>query len=123
LQDASESGKDAYAVFHSKHRSVGTGARAGEVFLSEVDFVSRFALLLFGGESVIENNALIVDSWLKFKVGENGSAMGALVLMLELRAELDNLLLVHVGSCKDNPEQKEHNQSLIEFVRQLLVYE
>jgi len=123
LQNASESGKDAYAVFHSKHRSVGTGARAGEVFLSEVDFVSRFALLLFGGESVIENNALIVDSWLKFKVGENGSAMGALVLMLELRAELDNLLLVHVGSCKDNPEQKEHNQSLIEFVRQLLVYE
>ena len=40
-------------------------------FLSEVNFVSNFALLLFGGELELVNNTIIVDKWLKFKVSSD----------------------------------------------------
>ena len=125
LKNASEEGKDAYAVFHSKHRSIGTGEKAGEIYLSNVDFVPRFALLLFGGELVITKNALVLDEWLKFKVGEaNKTAIGALVLIQELRVELDNLLIAHVGSKTPEQKKKESQQKkLIGFVRQLLANE
>jgi len=60
VQRASKSGKDAYAVFHSKHRSLGTSTpgnkRPPETFLSEVNFVSKFALILFGGELELVKN-------------------------------------------------------------------
>ena len=56
VKQASESGRDAYAVYHAKHRSLGAASSSGtnrrppETFLSEVNFVSKFSLLLFGGE-------------------------------------------------------------------------
>jgi len=40
-------------------------------FLSEVNFVSNFALLLFGGELELVHNTIIVDKWLKFKVSSD----------------------------------------------------
>ena len=87
--------------------------------MSEVDFVSRFALLLFGGELVVEKNALIVDGWLKFKVGDKGTA-GA-VLVQELRTEIDNLMLGYVGGVDETTQKwKDQREELILFVRQLL---
>lgn len=118
VRSVAESGRDAYAVFHSKHRSVGTSDRPGEVFLSGVDFVSRFALLLFGGQLAVEKNALIVDGWLKFKVGEKGNS-GALLIQ-ELRSELDNVMLRHVVAGDEDQGSKEADKKVILMVRQLL---
>jgi len=63
--------KDAYAVYHSNHRSLGTEQNRPMTFLSEVNFVSNFALLLFGGELELVHNTIIVDKWLKFKVSSD----------------------------------------------------
>jgi Helicase associated domain (HA2) len=120
VRNVSETGRDVYAVFHTKHRSVGTGGKVGEVFLSDIDFVSRFALLLFGGELVIERNALVLDSWLKFKIGGDNKGNAGLVLIQELRCELDNLLLRHVMPGARNRETSDNNDKLILLLRKLL---
>lgn len=150
VQQASESGKDAYGVYHSKHRSIGTSSTVGtgthqrrppEVFVTELNFVSRFALLLFGGELEIVKNALIVDGWLKFKVsGEKGgnnkngastSTNGTIdnaVLIVTLKERLDQIILdyIVIGSCStaNNQEEKvrlsERRTSIINVVRKLL---
>jgi HrpA-like RNA helicase len=130
VDKTAEVGKDVYAMYHSKHRTVGTGKQTGDVVLSEVNFVTRCALLLFGGELEIEKNALILDRWLKFKVGEK-SLVGA-VIFLALRDELDAILLQQIsfrnskkteqdGARKqgENDETKE----LMTIIRQLLVEE
>ncbi|CAB9528460.1 Putative ATP-dependent RNA helicase DHX30 [Seminavis robusta] len=122
VRNVSESGRDAYAVFHAKHRSIGTGGRLGDVFLAEVDFVSRFALLLFGGELSIEKNALIVDGWLKFKVGDKGANNG-IVLLQELRSQLDAVLLEHVTATDGRHEVHQNNERLLLVLRQLLTEE
>ena len=121
VRSVAESGKDAYAVFHEKHRTVGTNDRPGEVFLSEMDFIPRFALLLFGGDLSIEKNAVIVDGWLKFQVGDNGIA-GAL-LTQELRSELDRIMLRHIVSKDDDQKRNEGSEKVITMVRQLLEQE
>jgi hypothetical protein len=121
IRNAAESGKDAYAVFHAKHRSVGTGHQQGQVFLSEVNFVSRFALLLFGGELEVQNNALIVDGWLKFKVGEKGTSNA--VLIQELRYQLDNIMVGHIASKEKDSMWEEDCQQVVDVVRQLLAQE
>lgn len=121
VRDAHENGGDAYAVFHGKHRTIGAennkaaGANGKpgtpspiknqqqkEVFLSEVNFVSRFALLLFGGELEVRDTALIVDDWLKFKVGERGGGTSGAVLIRELRKELDTVMLRHIMTSGGN---------------------
>jgi HrpA-like RNA helicase len=120
VQRAAETGKDAYAVYHTKHRSVTSMSQSknGEVFLSNVNFVSRYALLLFSGALHVEKNAVIVDGWLKFKIGETGKA-GA-VLMLAIRRELDAMLLTQIaGGAETRTETKE----LLAVVRQLLADE
>jgi HrpA-like RNA helicase len=126
VQKAAETGKDAYAVYHNKHRSLGTGNRPGEVFLSEVNFVSRYALLLFSGELEIVKNAIVLDGWLKFKIGEK-SVAGA-VLLLALRDELDQSLLQKISrendtNCEDDDKQDEEINELMNVVRQLLAEE
>jgi len=139
IRNASENGKDAYAVFHAKHRSVtptnaASDNRPGPLYLSEVNFVSRFALLLFGGDLQVRNNALIVDGWLKFKVGrdDDGKACAAnAVLVQHLRAELDKMALRHlIGTSSPVSSgnvrvigEKDLSQHLIEVVRQLLAEE
>ena len=121
VRQASEKGKDVYAVFHSKHRSVTTDdKRAPQVYLAEVNFVSRYALLLFGGKLKVEKNAIIVDDWLKFKVGEKG-VEGA-VLILELRKQLDVVMLRHMRA-KDGSDAEDGSQELITLVRKLLAEE
>lgn len=121
VRNASETGKDAYAVFHSKHRTVGTSARVGEVFLSEVNFVSRYALMLFGGELQVRKNALIVDEWLKFKIGDDKKA-GA-VLIQALRRDIDAVLLKHMESGSAKVTVKQECEDVLNFVQTLLSVE
>ena len=85
VNTAAATGKDGYAVYHAKQRSLGTGNRPGEVFLSEVNFISPFSLLLFGGELEVVNNAIRVDEWLKSKIGDKGVAGAVLLLALRMR--------------------------------------
>ena len=118
VQRTAETGKDAYAVYHTKHRSVTTQSKSSEVYVSNVNFVSRYALLLFSGDLRVENNAVIVDGWLKFKIGETGKT-GA-ILLLALRKELDAMLLTQISGGADTG--KETNE-LLSLVRQLLADE
>ena len=103
---ASENGRDAYAVYHSKHQHIGIISSQGrkrppETFLSEVNFISKFTLLLFGGQLDLINNALVVDGWLKFKVSgdsskNKGGDVSNAVLILALRELMDNVIVEHV---------------------------
>merc|ERR1712032_148977 len=92
-------------------------------------------LLLFGGELEIVKNALVVDGWLKFKVGydeDSSSKKGGggcdidnAVLILALRERLDKIILEYVlGTCSNSPEEKlkmsERHKSVIKVVRKLL---
>jgi len=137
VQEAAEIGKDAYAVFHSKQKIIGTAAtspassgiqRPPEVFLTEVNFVSRFALLLFGGNLRIVKNAIIVDDWLKFKVSSDDKKGAAVIdnaiLILALREALDEVVLEHVLETSCSPEKKEammeRHKAVIQVVRKLL---
>jgi len=129
VQRASKSGKDAYAVYHSKHRSLGTEQnRLPVTFLSEVNFVSKFALLLFGGELELVNNAIIVDKWLKFKVSrdEDGGKLNA-ILVLSLRELLDKMILEHVVEKDPCPLKKgkmdKRRNRIIGVVRRILADE
>jgi HrpA-like RNA helicase len=69
IRNASESGSDKYVVYQSKNRSMGASQNGSSepgkkrVFLEEVNFVSRFALLLFGGSLEVRNNFLVSDDW------------------------------------------------------------
>ena len=128
VRNAAEIGKDAYAVFHTKHRTIGANSQgtgpgsASRIFLSEVNFVSRFALLLFGGELEVRDNALIVDGWLKFKVGENGKS-NSVVLIQELRKELDNVMLRHILASEEDESLEEECRRVMDVVRKLLAEE
>jgi len=129
VKNASEVGKDVYAVYHGTHRSVNPAGfetprqggrsmgthRGGStppssscLLLSEVNFVSRLALLLFGGGEmdVRDDGALVVDDWLKFKVGSERSGYDAGGLLIrELRVELERVLLRRiVGKCDDDDD-------------------
>ena len=126
LTNANETGKDAYAVFHAKHRTIGTDAKTtvggtqADVFLSEVNFVSRFALLLFAGQVELKDNAIILDGWLKFKVGEKKGKTNA-ILILELRKELDNVMTRHIQrGNKLDKETYNECQRVLQIVRKLL---
>ena len=112
VQKASKSGKDAYAIYHSKHRSVGTALPAGqkkapESFLSEVNFISKFALILFGGQLELVKNAIIVDKWLKFKVSsDEETAKQNAVLILSLRDLLDQVILENMTFASSGSEEE-----------------
>ncbi len=146
IRNAREGGKDAYAVYHGKHMTIGTTStndnnnndqrRKQDPFLSNINFVSRFAILLFGGNIEVQKNCLIVDEWLKFKVGDDAESKAEkvpdkgqvnAVLIHELRKELDNVLLRHImrervrttSSSVDHLEQE--CERVIQVVRQLLI--
>ena len=123
IQRAAESGKDAYAVYHTKHQSVGT--KASEVFLSEVNFVSRYALLLFGGELEIVKNAVIVDGWLKFKVDGSETSLAGAVLLLALRDELDASLLRQIakGAGNGNGGDGDAAAEMLDVIKKILMDE
>ena len=132
VQRASESGSDAYGVFYSKHRSIGTVSagqkRPPETFLSELNFVSKFALLLFGGEPELVQNAIILDKWLKFKVSsdEEISKQNS-TLILSLRELLDEVILERVVGMTSSPEERsrlvDRHKRIIEVVRKVLADE
>ena len=135
VHKASKSGKDAYAVYHSKHRSVGAATpgqnqKRPESFLSEVNFVSKFALILFGGQLELVKNAIIVDKWLKFKVSsdeESASAKLNAVLILSLRELLDQVILENITFASAGSEEKakmtERHREVIQVVRMILADE
>jgi len=122
VRQASETGKDAYAVYQSKNRILGTSTAgpSQRIMLDQVNFVSRFALLLFGGHHKIRDNALIVDGWLKFKLpgGKN-----AAILMTEFRKELDAVFLNQLSMTSKGDAIKSFasdDQSVIDLVIRLL---
>lgn len=130
LWNAKEDGQDAYAVYHAKHRTIGVDTKPGavggqaDIYLNEINFVSRYALLLFAGNVELKDTAIIMDGWLKFKVGEKGSKSGA-ILILELRKELDNVMTRHVESSGDDDASdaeamRAHCQRVLQIVRKLL---
>ncbi|GMH55182.1 hypothetical protein TrLO_g5825, partial [Triparma laevis f. longispina] len=92
VKDAGATGKDAYVVFHSKHRTVGVGGE-GMLFLSQVSFVSRFALLLFcggAGDCEVDSGYITLGNFLKLKVGGSGDNIALLVQ--GMRNVIDNML-------------------------------
>ena len=92
------------------------------VFLNEVNFVSRYALLLFAGSVETRGTAIVLDGWLKFKVGEK-SRTGA-ILIVELRKELDNVMTRHIASTdRTDVETYEDCKRVLQVVRKLLVDE
>jgi HrpA-like RNA helicase len=125
LRNVSETGRDAYAVYHAKLVMSGTN-KPGElpgkkrVLLSEVNFVSRFAILLFAGDLEVKDNFIVVEGWLKFKVGDKGRTTA--ILIKELRQELDDVLL---RKLQDDPskEADETTNSLLSLVSKMLCEE
>ena len=134
VKNASEIGKDVYAVYHSKHQTINATSQAGkhvsETFLSEVNFISKFTLLLFGGRLELVNNALIVDDWLKFKVSNSdgdkskGGTVNNAVLIISLRTLLDDLILEHVQETFSPDDKKTEmvlrHKRVIDVVRKLI---
>jgi HrpA-like RNA helicase len=132
IQQATEVGRDAYAVFHAKQKTIGTSnlsSSAPDIFLTEVNFVSRFALMLFGGELQIVKNAVIVDDWLKFKIcsrddDDDVKAIENAVLIFSLREALDKVIVEHIQEVNACREQKqvmmERHKAIVQVVRKLL---
>lgn len=131
LKNAQEKGRDAYAVYHSKHRTVGTTdsstaslKASRKIFLSGINFVSRYSILLFGGEIEVHKNYILVDNWLKFKIAEDSNESGRkqsatqanAILIQELRNELDNVML----KCIISENSENERDKVIEIVRILL---
>jgi hypothetical protein len=119
-------------VYHSKHQSINAAFQSKkqqDIFLSEVNFISKFALLIFGGSLDLLNNALVVDKWLKFKVSSNseknkGCELENSVLILSLRTVMDALILEHVQESYLQKEEKiqmsNRHRRIIDVVRKLI---
>jgi hypothetical protein len=69
------------------HRSVNKNGE-GQVMLNQVNFVSRYSLLLFGGDLSVEGNNVCVGRFLKFKIGSGGEEGSLLVRGLRRMVEL-----------------------------------
>jgi HrpA-like RNA helicase len=138
IRDASENGKDAYAVYHSKHRIIGVAnsepKAKEEPFLSNINFVPRFAVLLFGGNIEVKKNCLILDKWLKFKVDDMESNSDKIsekcqinaILIKELRKEIDQVILKQISKVKmchksDLIKFEKECENVIRVIRMLLV--
>ena len=139
IRNCSESGSDAYAVYHGKHVTIGTSADANDVrkkqepFLSDINFVPRFAILLFGSQINVKENSLIVDDWLKFKVVDDLSedtqklsdkTRVNAILVNEVRKELDNVMskrIIYSGSsCCSEDGDDDESERVISVVKTLL---
>jgi hypothetical protein len=140
IRSVTEKGRDAYAVFHSKLKLSGADStRPDRIILDGVNFVSRFALILFGGELQVRDNFLVVDEWLKFKISGNSTEANGCsdevrkrvrpavsILLHELRKELDALLLRRLHRCVSENETREKDtraEDLIQLVIRILEHE
>jgi hypothetical protein len=129
-----------YTVFHGKHLTVGSEPsklNTTNPFLSEINFVSRFAILLFGGQIEIQKNCMFIDEWLKFKVDDHDSSSSEkvsdknrvnAVLINELKKEINHMMLNNVvggiGMNTDSTsDTQEGCEKLIGVVRTLLLSE
>jgi HrpA-like helicases len=130
----SEGGKDIYAVYQGKHVILGAnsvGRIKQDPFLSDVNFVSRFAIVLFGGEVEVRKNSLIVDNWLKFKIQDSVDSENQLadkdlinaIMLNELKKELDQLLVDDLVTDRVQLSRRgtaEERERVIKVVRILL---
>lgn len=139
VQSVAETGRDAYAVYHSKLKLSGAAdsMRPDRIILDGVNFVSRFALILFGGELQVRDNFLVIDEWLKFKVSGSNSGSGTgdtrkkvrpavAILLHELRKELDVLLLRRLHHClseNETGERDSRSEDVIQLVIRILEQE
>jgi len=78
----------------------------------------RFALLLFGGELKIEGNIIVVDKFLKFKMGEGGGDKSA-ILLKSLRGVLDEVINEKVAEYVDEDEDEDEDQNDEEEVHKM----
>ena len=95
-----------------------------ESFLSEVNFISKFALILFGGQLELVKNAIIIDKWLKFKASSDEESANA-VLILSLRDLLDQVILENMTFASSFSEEEkartiERHRRVIQVVRMIL---
>jgi len=139
IRNCSESGSDAYAVYHGKQITIGTSADANDVrkkqepFLSDINFVPRFAILLFGKLIKVKENCLIVDDWLKFKVVDDLSedtqklsdkTRVNAILVNEVRKALDNVMskrIIYSGSCCSEDGDDDESERVISVVKTLVL--
>ena len=116
MRYASHIGKDAYVVYHTKHRSVTQGGD-GQTYLNNVSFVSRFALLLFAGspgDTKVEGNVLVLNDFVKFKIGDGGE--NTAILVHEMRSLCDTMLVERLmGEAK-----KDAFGRLLQTIKELL---
>jgi hypothetical protein len=117
-QEAAVTGKDAYTVFHSMFRSVNKTGE-GQTYLDQVNFVSRFSLLLFGGELGVDGSKVSVGGFLKFKIGSGGED-GA-VMVKGLRKVIEKVMLERLGGGgKADDEANERWKRTVAVVLQLM---
>ena len=106
VKNAKAEGQDAYAVYLSKFCIVHTSNDRVQPSqtLNEVNFVSRFAIILFGGNLDMKGNSIVVDEWLKFKIGRNDDSKYSAYLIHALREEIDNIMLNQISLSGSNTE-------------------
>jgi len=130
LKNCAENGSDAYVCFTHKFRIIGSetsepvskdrrkSQNKSETFLCDINFVPRWTIILFGGNLELRKNAVIIDKWLKFKIGDEGSKEDYAVLVKALKQELDLTFLAKIGN--NSPAVSEKHKRLIEIVVILL---
>ena len=124
---AKSEGRDVYATYLSKfciiHSSNGDGRSQKTTSLTDINFVSRFAIVLFGGNLDMKGNIIIFDEWLKFKLDGDCSKYAAF-LIHALREELDNILIDQINSNEDQScISKEQTMHVIKLVDRLITEE
>ena len=136
VNDVSSSGRDAYVVFHSRHRvesSNNSCTNTSTTYLTELTFVSRFAVLLFGGKSLhlsgglvgtSRYNECVLDGWLKFRVDcLNKQRRGLAVLVLEFRRKLHAMIGNFLNDKNDEEILSTKTDELLRIVDKLLTSE
>ena len=124
VRNAKSEGHDTYAVYLSKfcivHTTDSDDRNQKSITLTDVNFISRYSVLLFGGNLEMKGNSIICDDWLKFKLDGDCSKYSA-HLIHALREELDSILLKQI--CVDATENRfrlDQSVEVIKFVGRLI---
>jgi hypothetical protein len=124
IKTCSSSGKDAYVTYVSTHRSIGPDGSAGGTSIKFTNFVNKYAILLFSGLQLgLEGlNMIVVDSWLKFKVGKDKQGQREnCVLLFAFRKLLDDMMLNRIVNVEQSAAEEEKFQQMLDVVEKLLL--
>ena len=94
--------------------------KTSKIYIRDVTAVSKFAILLFGGDlKVYQTHGVVaVDEWLKFRVGAKPAT-----LMKHLRAQLEALLLEKIMDPSIDVAESRKGRAVIDAVAALLKME